>query len=76
VNIISIGGQLWVEMPNQPKIELLPEAENKFFVREVEGYVTFNKNDRGEIAEAVIEMGGRTIRAKKKTETPAGGSEK
>src|SRR5262245_15801871 len=75
VNIISNGGRLWVEMPNQPKIELLPEAENKFFVREVEGYVTFSKNDKGEISEAVIEMGGRTIRAKKKTDAPAGGSQ-
>jgi hypothetical protein len=68
VNIIKYGDKLWVEMPNQPKIELLPEAENKFYVREVEGYVTFIKNDKGEIDEAVVEMGGRTIRAKRKTD--------
>jgi hypothetical protein len=73
VNIIKNGDKLWVEMPNQPKIELLPEAENKFYVREVEGYVTFVKNDKGEVAEAVIEMGGRTIRAKRKTDENTGG---
>jgi hypothetical protein len=73
VNIIKNGDRLWVEMPNQPKIELLPEAENKFYVREVEGYVTFVKNEKGEVTEAVIEMGGRTIQAKRKTDAPTGG---
>ncbi|MCI0524319.1 MAG: hypothetical protein L0Y75_03565 [Acidobacteria bacterium] len=66
------GQRLWAELPNQPKIELLPEAENKFFIREVDGFVTFTRNDQGEVIEAVIEMGGRTIRAKKKTETASG----
>jgi mono/diheme cytochrome c family protein len=74
VNVVRNGDQLFAEMPNQPKIELLPEAENKFFVRETEGFVTFTRNDKGEVIEAVIEMGGRTIRAKKVKEATARGS--
>jgi hypothetical protein len=75
VNVIRNGDQLFAEMKDRPKIETLPEAENKFFVRETEGFVTFVKNERGEMTEAVIEMFGRTIRAKRKPDTPAGGSQ-
>ena len=74
VNIVRIGNQLFAEMKDQPKIELLPEAENKFFVRETEGFVTFVRNDKGEVIEAVIEMGGRTIRGKKVKDATARGS--
>jgi hypothetical protein len=47
-------------------------SENKSFIRETEGFATFVKNEKGEVTEAVIELGGRTIRAKKKTEGTAG----
>jgi hypothetical protein len=72
LNVVRNGNKLFAEMVNQPKIELLPEAENKFFVRETDGFVTFSKNDKGEVTEATIEMGGRVVRAKKKTDAAAG----
>ncbi|MGH9837059.1 MAG: DUF3471 domain-containing protein, partial [Blastocatellia bacterium] len=72
LNVVRTGQQLWAELPNQPKIELLPEATDKFFIRETDGFVTFVRNEKGEVTEAAIEMGGRTIRAKKKVETTAG----
>jgi len=43
-------------------------------VRETEGFVTFTRNEKGEVIEATIEMGGRMIRAKRKTEATAGAS--
>ena len=75
VNVVRSGDRLFAEMKDQPKIELLPEAENKFFIRETEGYVTFVKNEKGEVIEAIIDMGGNKIHAKKKTDAPAGGSQ-
>jgi hypothetical protein len=75
LNVIRDGQRLLAEMPNQPKIELLPEAQNKFFIREIEGFVTFVRNNQGEVTEAVVEMGGRTIHAKKKVEGTGGGNQ-
>lgn len=66
------GNQLFVEIANNPRIELLPETETKFFVREIQNYVTFVKNEKGEVIEAQFEMGDRTIKAKKKAEPTAG----
>ncbi len=66
VNVVRQSNRLFAEISNQPKLELLPEIENKFFIRETESSVTFVKNDKGEVIEAVVELGSRTIRAKKK----------
>ncbi len=74
VNVSRNGGRLFAELKDQPKIEMLPEAENKFYIRETDGFVTFVKNEKGEVTEAAIELGGNTIRAKKKLDAPASGS--
>ncbi len=76
LNVVRKGDRLFAEIVNQPKIELLPESENKFFIRETDGFVTFIKNDKGEVTEATIEMGSRTIRAKKKTDASGGSGQR
>ena len=75
LKVSRTGHQLYVELANQPKIELLPESETKFFIREIQNYVTFIRNDKGEVTEAVIEMGSKPIHARKKIENPAGGGQ-
>ena len=40
--------------------------------REIQNYVTFSRNEKGEVIEAVVEMGNRPIKAKKKVDAPAG----
>ena len=72
MSVVQIGGQLFAEIAGQPRIEMLPEAENKFFIREIQNFVTFTRNEKGEIIEAAIQLGDRTIKAKKKTEPAAG----
>ncbi|MBP6823378.1 MAG: thiol-disulfide isomerase [Acidobacteria bacterium] len=72
MSVVQVGNQLFAEIAGQPRIEMLPEAENKFFIREIQNFVTFTRNEKGEIIEAAIQMGNRTIKAKKKIETAAG----
>ncbi len=73
LNVVQVGSTLYAELAGQPRIELLPEAENRFFIREIQNYVTFTRNEKGEVIEATIQMGERPIKAKKKAEAPAGG---
>ncbi len=72
LNVVQVGGELFAEIAGQPRIEMLPEAADKFFIREIQDFVTFTRNEKGEIIEAAIQMGNRTIKAKKKTDAPAG----
>jgi len=71
MKVVQTGNQLFAEIAGQPRIELLPEAENKFFVREIQSFVTFTRNEKGEVTEALVELGSRPIKARKKTEAPA-----
>jgi hypothetical protein len=41
----------------------------------MEGFVLFNRNEKGEVTDAVIEMGGRKIPAKRKIEPAAGSAQ-
>src|SRR5207244_3088756 len=71
MNVVQVGDRLFAELAGQPRIEMLPEAENKFFVREIQNFVTFTRNEKGEVIEAIVELGSRPIKAKKKTDAPA-----
>jgi hypothetical protein len=75
LTVVRSGNQLFAEMKDQPRIELLPEDKDKFFIREMEGFVLFNRNEKGEVTDAVIEMGGRKIPAKRKIEPAAGSAQ-
>ncbi|MEP7340379.1 MAG: hypothetical protein ABI977_21795 [Acidobacteriota bacterium] len=71
LKVVQTGDRLFAEIAGQPRIEMLPEAENKFFIREIQNFVTFTRNEKGEVIEAVVELGSRPIKAKKKTEASA-----
>ncbi|MCI0339132.1 MAG: DUF3471 domain-containing protein [Acidobacteria bacterium] len=64
------GNSLVVQIPLQPKMEFLPQSENKFFLRGSDLDLTFVKDDKGEVTEALLE-GGRTTRAKRVKEATA-----
>ncbi|MDX2039602.1 MAG: thiol-disulfide isomerase [Acidobacteriota bacterium] len=69
LNVVQVGGELYAEIAGQPRIEMLPEAADKFYIREIQDFVTFTRNEKGEIIEAAIQMGNRTIKAKKKSDS-------
>jgi hypothetical protein len=57
--------RLVMEFPGQPRMEVFPESETKFFARLTELDVNFVKNEKGEVGELLIEVNNQKIRAKK-----------
>ena len=67
------GNSLVVLIPLQPKMEFLPQSESIFFLKNSDSDLSFIKNEKGEVVEAVFE-GSRNFRAKKvKDETASVG---
>lgn len=74
--VIRDGDSLVVQIPMQPKLVFLPMSETKFFLKNGDTDLTIVKNDKGEIAEAVIEGARGTTRAKRAASpAPAGGGQ-
>jgi mono/diheme cytochrome c family protein len=67
------GNSLFVQIPLQRKMEFLPMSETKFFLKYSDTDLTFVKNDKGEVVEAVLE-GSMNARAKRAGEAANAGS--
>ncbi|MEJ8804355.1 serine hydrolase [Pontibacter sp. H249] len=61
--ISATGKQLYVEAPGQPKFEIFPEGEDKFFVKVAPALVTFEKDEHGNIARMYMHHGGKAMPA-------------
>lgn len=72
VTVTREGNRLFGQVANQPKFELLPASETQFFIRGSEMQISFVKAATGEVAEAVVDMGSRTIRGKRVKEVASG----
>jgi hypothetical protein len=73
VTIRRAGERLLFTIMGQPELEAFPESETMFFFKLLDALVTFVKNDRGETTELVLEINGRTVRAKKINKVASGG---
>jgi hypothetical protein len=71
MSVTSEGGKLYGQVANQAKVELLPESDTTFYIREMDSVVTFIKAD-GTVSEAVLDMGGRTLRGKRVKQVASG----
>ncbi len=49
VSIVNEDGHTYFEIQGQPKYEMFPEAQNKFFFKAFNGTLTFNTNDEGQV---------------------------
>ena len=67
------GNSLVVQIPLQSKMEFLPMSETKFFLKYSDIDMTFVKNEKGEVVEAVLE-GSMNARAKRANEATNAGS--
>jgi len=52
------GDSLMTQATGQPKFELFPESETKFFLKVVEAQVTFVKDDKGVVTHLILHQGG------------------
>ena len=59
------GNRLMTQLTGQQKIEIFPESETQFFLRDVEAQITFIKDATGKVVELVLHQNGRDQRAQK-----------
>ena len=67
------GNSLFVQIPLQQKMEFLPISDTKFFLKNSDTDMTFVRNDKGEVVEAVLE-GSINARAKRANDAVNAGS--
>lgn len=51
------GDSLMTQATGQPKFELFPESETKFFLKAVDAQVTFVKDDKGAVTHLILHRG-------------------
>jgi len=65
VVITKEDGKLMGQATGQPKVELFPEAETKFFLKVVNGQVEFVKSEDGRVNGLVLIQGGQKLPGRK-----------
>jgi hypothetical protein len=59
------GGSLMVQITGQPRFQVYPESETKFFYKVVEAQITFQKDAEGKVTGLVLHQGGLDQPARK-----------
>lgn len=59
------GDKLMVQITGQPRLQVYPESETKFFYKVVEAQITFQKDAEGKVTSLVLHQGGLDQTAKK-----------
>ena len=65
ITITKEGDRLIAQPVGQPKTELLPESETKFYVKMVDADVTFQRDEGGKVTRFMLSQGGQNIPAKR-----------
>ena len=65
LTITKEDGKLMGEVPGQPKVELFPESETRFFLKVANIQITFIKDEKGNISGLVLRQNGSDIQAKR-----------
>jgi len=71
VMITLDGGQLMTQLSGQPKFPMFAESETKFFLKVVDAQLTFVKDDKGSVTEAILHQNGRDQTAPRISDTVA-----
>ncbi len=71
MTISRTGDQLFTQLTGQPKLQLFPEGEQRFFLKVVDAQVTFNTDAQGKATEAILHQNGRDMAAKRIDEVQA-----
>ncbi len=59
------GNKLFAQMPNEPKVEIFPEAETQFFFKVRDVRLTFAKNANGQVAGVEMLYWGSRLNGRK-----------
>jgi hypothetical protein len=58
-------GRLMAQATGQPKIEIFPESETRWFLKVVDAQVEFQLDGAGQVTGLILTQGGKNIPAKK-----------
>ena len=61
ITITVEDGKLMAQATNQPKFQLFPESDSKFFYKVVDAQVTFEKGDDGKLAKLILHQNGQEM---------------
>jgi CubicO group peptidase (beta-lactamase class C family) len=61
VTVVRDGDRLWARAPGESRLELIPESETRFYVPAQDAYVTFERNEAGEVDRFVATQGEESI---------------
>lgn len=59
------GDTLMAEIPGEDKVELIPESETKFLVKEFGGALTFERDKEGKVTGLLLQAEGQSIPGRK-----------
>lgn len=65
ITVTTEGGRLYSQATGQPRVEIFPESETKYFLKVTDAQITFVKDAQGTVAQLMLHQGGMDIPAKK-----------
>jgi CubicO group peptidase (beta-lactamase class C family) len=65
ISVTKETDALMAQMPGQPKVQIFPESDTKFFLKVVDAQIEFVKDASGKINGAVLTQGSQTLNCKK-----------
>ncbi len=65
LSVTKESDHLTAQLTSQPKFDLFPESETKFFLKVVDAQITFVKDDKGQVSHVILHQGGQNTQAKK-----------
>jgi putative CocE/NonD family hydrolase len=65
ITITREDGKLMGEAPGQPKLELFPESETRFFLKGAGIQITFITDEKGDVSGLVLRQNGKDLTAKR-----------
>lgn len=60
LTVTKEADRLMAQLTGQPKFDLFPESENKFFLKVVDAQISFVKDDNGQVTHLILHQGGDT----------------
>ena len=65
LSVTREGDILMTQATGQPKVELLPESEIGFFIKDISAVFVFMRDEKGEVNQLITIQDGRIIAAKR-----------
>jgi CubicO group peptidase (beta-lactamase class C family) len=71
LNISRDGQRIYTELTGQPKFEIFPESERKFFLKVVDAQLLFDVDEQGTATRVTLQQNGNDTGAKRLSEAEA-----